>query len=165
LLPQKRLQRRLAQALDRLWNGLRLLPYSNDEIADAIGFCFALHRLGFHEAEREEEQLKIVERCLGPSICVEFSSWDGSGVRAFTSRDDLLKAVRPDIERYLRLRHRRYATHISPLLQLCSNPRRLFVFRSFARVFATQICPTQVMRNNRIASHFSVARLEGFGLP
>jgi hypothetical protein len=165
LLPQKRLNKRLSRALDWLWNGLRLLPYTNEEIAEGIGLCFALHSLGFHKAEREQDQLPIIERCLGPSLRVQFSSWEGSYANAFVSRNDLLDTVRPDVNRYLRPRHRRYADEIFPLLQLCSNPRRLFVFRKFARLFATQIGPIQVMRIHGSASHFSPARLDGFGLP
>jgi hypothetical protein len=165
LLPQRRLNSRLAHALDSLWNGVRLLPYTDEEIAEGIGLCFALHSLGFHEAEREEDQLPIIQSCLGPSLRVEFSSWEGSSARAFVSRNELLGAVRPNVQRYLRPRHRTYATQISPLLQLCSNPRRLFIFRKLARLFATQLGPTQVMRIERCASHFSPARLDGFGLP
>ena len=154
LLPQQRLQKRLTHALDWLWNGLRLLPYTDQEIADAIGLCFALHRLGFHNQERDDDRVGIANQCLGPTVCVEFSSWDGSGARGFVSRSDLRSAVRPSIQSYMKPRYRAYAKNIEPLLQLCSNPRRLFEFRRLASVFATQICPTQVMRPHRTAGHF-----------
>lgn len=165
LAPQERSKKLLGQALDWLWSGLRLLPFSDEDIADGIGLCFALHRLGFAETECMEEQLPLVESLLGPSVFVEFSSWEGSCARSFASRRDLLAATRPDIRRRLRPRYRRYASDIRPLLQLCSNHRRLFRFKEFSKLFATQLSPIQVLMRGATVSHFSPARLNGFGLP
>jgi hypothetical protein len=164
-LPQKRLHSELSRALDWLWNGIRLLPFSDEDIAQGIGLCFALKRLGYDKEDHSREQLRLVEFCLGRSLRIQSGSWEGSHADGFASAGDLLSAVRPDIGKRLLPKHRTYASQISPLLQLCSNPSRLFVFDKFARLFATQIGPTQVMRRGAQACHFSPARLDGFGLP
>ncbi len=164
LLPQKRLQEKLSRSLDWLWNGMRTLPYSNEDIAEAAGLCFALHRLGFSEADRESAE-QIASELLGKSVRVEFGAWEGSFGRGFASMADLRDAVRDDIEKRMNARHRKHAQNIQPLLQMCSSPRRLFKFDRFVHVFGRQVIPTQVLRPEGEASFFSPARLEGFGLP
>jgi hypothetical protein len=48
--PQRNLalDQRLTQALDWLWAGMRSLPYSEVDLAEAVGSCVALHQLGFN---------------------------------------------------------------------------------------------------------------------
>lgn len=163
--PTGRLPRTLAKALERLWNGVRRQPYSTTQIAAAVGFCFQLHRMGIHVAESTEASQAIFEKCVGPSVRVEFSSWEGNPVQGFAGIEMLMAAVRPDIAKHLREEHQVHADNISVLLQLCSNHRRLFAFERFADVFVRQIVPLQSLSATSRASHFSPARLEGFGLP
>jgi hypothetical protein len=135
LQPSGQLPRKLTAALEKLWNGVRRQPYSNDQIAAAVGFCFRLFRSGFMDTDRPEERKTVFETCAGLSIRVEFSSWEGNPVRAFVAIDSLLLAVRPDIADYLLPKYRQHAGQIAPLLQFCSNQRRLFRFERFADFF------------------------------
>lgn len=164
ILPQKRLQERLSRSLDWLWNGMRTLPYSNEDIAEAAGLCFALHRLGFTDSDHEDAE-EMARTLLGEVVRVEFGSWEGSYARGFVSASDLRKAVRDDIAKRLLARYRKHAPFVQPLLQICSSPSRLFPFSRLVHVFGRQIIPTQVLRPEGKASFFSPARLDGFGLP
>lgn len=164
-LTTSKVPRRLSSALDWLWSGLRRYPYKNEEIAEAVGLCFGLYRSGIWKAQSSSERLAIVERFLGPCLTVQFSSWSGCPTDSIASQQELLGAVRADMKKFLLHEHHQCLLHVSPLLQLCTNPRRLFVFRKLARVFGTQIAPVQVFTNEGGACHFSPARLTGFGLP
>ncbi len=156
----------LNSALDRLWNGLRRLPFSDDDIAEGIGLCIALYSLKFHKGERSyNEQTAIAERCLGPCLVIEISSWSGSHARAIVGQNELSMALRPDARKKLKFEYRKYGEHVGALLQLCWEPRRLFVFEPFSRLFATQLAPTQVLMSETVPDHFSPARIAGFGLP
>jgi hypothetical protein len=124
-----------------------------------------LHRLNYGGAEEEKERTSIVNICLGESLRLQSCSWEGSYADGYASKADLLAAVRKDIRTRLLPEHRKYASEIIPLLQLCSNPSRLFSFDRLARLFVVQIAPTQVMMTASSACYFSPARLEGFGLP
>lgn len=164
ILPQKRLQEKLSRSLDWLWNGMRTLPYSNEDIAEAAGLCFALHRLGFGDVESDKAE-QIAAALLGEVVRVEFGSWEGSFARGFASARDLRNAVRDDIKKRLLARYREDAAFIQRLLRICSSPKRLFLFSRLTHVFGRQIIPTQVLRPEGEASFFSPARLDAFGLP
>lgn len=164
LLPQKRLQSRLSKSLDQIWNGMRVLPYNESDIADAIGLCFGLYCFGFADADREGAH-KIAEMFLGDTVRVEFGSWDGSSAQGFASASDLRSAVREDINDYLLPKYHDRGRFVQPLLQLCSSPSRLFNFKRFVGVFGRQIIPCQALHGGDSPVFFSPARLEAFGLP
>jgi hypothetical protein len=155
----------LSHALDRLWNGLRRLPYSVQDIADGIGLCVALYCADFHKKEGPNEQVAVAERFLGSCLGVEIASWNGSHAHAIVCREQLAAALRPDLRQRLRPEYRHYENNIEALLALCCCPRHLFAFESFSRLFATQMAPTQVLISAHNPGHFSPARTSAFGLP
>lgn len=165
LRPKGRIPRRLREGLEALWNGLRTLPYSDDQLVGVVAFCFQLYRLGYTRGDKSAGRETVARVCLGPVLEVEFSSREGNPVRAFASCENLLAAVRPDIADFLREEHKQHAGHISPLLQLCHNHRRSFQFEKFTDVFVRQIVPLQVLGERAKACHYSPPRLHGFGLP
>lgn len=164
-LPHGRIQKDLSNRLEWVWNGLRCLPYKDKEIAEAVGLCFALHRIGYSKLKDHHEQQELFSDIVGPSIRVQFDSWDGSYVDAFVCTDDLLSAIREDIETFLRPKYQRWRHDVASLMLMCSNHKRLFRFRDFVHIFGTQVVPAQLMQRDTQACHFSPARLEGFGLP
>lgn len=164
-LPHGRIQKDLSNVLDWVWNGLRLLPYGDEELAEAIGTCFALYRVGYQNMDNQQEQIKLSTEVLGTIIPVQFDSWDGSYLTAFVNEKALRESVRSDICEHLRPKYQSYSRHVKPLMMMCSNHKHLFDFQKFTRVFATQIVPTQVMQRGVQACHFSPLRLRGFGIP
>lgn len=143
---------------------MRVLPYSHEDIGEAIGLCFGLNRLGFAEAKKDDAQ-KMAAILLGETVLVEFGSWDGSFAHGYASAVDLRAAVRDDINKYLLPKYRDTCRFVQPLLQLCSSPSRLFPFARLVRVFGRQVIPCQVLQADGSPAFFSPARLEAFGLP
>ncbi|MBI4903378.1 MAG: FRG domain-containing protein [Acidobacteria bacterium] len=156
---------RLDRALRWLWDGIRALPYSDEQIADSVGRCLALWQAGAEE--RDPTAFENAARvCLGDSMEVEFGASDGAYSRAFVSRTDLLHAVRNDVGTYLNPRVMpQITTNMTGLLQAIQEPSRLFEFAALANVFVRQLAPCQVLyRSTSTAAFFSPARLDRFGL-
>lgn len=164
-LPHGRIRKDLSTVLDWVWNGLRLLPYGDEELAEAIGTCLALDRIGYQKAEVQHKRMELAAQILGPIVAVQFDSWDGSYLTAFVNEKALLESVRVDICEHLRPKYQAYSTHVMSLMLMCSNQKHLFDFQKFTRLFATQIVPTQAMQQGVKACHFSPPRLRGFGVP
>ncbi len=160
----------LAQRLGLLWDGLRSLPYTDDDIAQGIAACVAL-ALCYDTEERDTagfgiEWLKTASLVFGESIEVEFGAPDGSYSRAFAQKDALLGAVRDDISEFLAPAYKQQLIgNITGLFQACQAPERLFEFDRLARLFAHQIAPIQVLSRSDGAIFCSPARLDKFGLP
>jgi hypothetical protein len=151
--------------LRQLWDGLRSLPYSDNEIALAMGrctgliICSSVHHLSWKNA---------CSACFGGEVLeVEFGSGDGSYSRAFVNRGDLMNAVREDIQNSLSPDFvNNLGQDINGLLQAIKAPQYLFNFQRLADLFAGQIVPSQVLtRSVPGALFYSPARLKTFGKP
>jgi len=160
------LSSRLTQALSRLWDGLRTLPYSDADIAKSIGNCVALYFYRFNAQPKSHDiWLDTASLCFGECIEVEFGSDDGSYSRGYVSSEDLLQTVRGDIYEFISEKHKKHVQdNITGLLQAIQSPQRLFDFSKFTRLFSQQIVPTQVIVRTG-ALFYSPARLTTFGLP
>jgi len=161
---QKRLFR-LARALGWLWDGIRALPYSDEQIADGVGRCLALWQAGAEEGDSRSLE-NAARVCFGDGMEVEFGAADGAYSRAFASRADLLRAVRHDVGTYLNPQYgAQIQNNMVGLLQAIQEPSRLFEFQALADVFVRQLVPCQVVyRSTSTAAFFSPARLDRFGL-
>jgi hypothetical protein len=158
----------ITAALERLWDGVRILAYSGEQVADSIGQCVALWvAIGNKDANWVHVQEEAADACFAKSTRVEFGSEDGSYSKGFASRDLLLTAVRSDIERYLDPALASLVLgNLTGLLQAIQDPRRLFEFSSLADVFVRQLAPSQVLfRDDSVAIFYSPARVDCFGLP
>lgn len=157
----------LSTAIQRLWDGLRILPHKDEDIAEGISNCIALQLLGLPERTAQIDWEKPTSACFGETVWIELGSKDGSYSRAYVSKTKLLSAVRQDIEKYLVPRWKQELTgNIIGLLQVIWAPDKLFEFERLAKLFAQEIAPVQVlMRSSESAIFFSPARLDSFGLP
>jgi hypothetical protein len=155
---------RLATALRRLWDGMRIHPYDDDQIAQAAGACVALFFSDFPAGADGHESKKRASRLFGESIRVQLVSHDGAYSDGYAAVADLLRAVRPDIAEHLKAKYRESAKEIDFLLQVIFAPDRLFEFDRLVELFALQLIPTQVLLSERVV-YFSPARLWRFGLP
>jgi hypothetical protein len=164
---QKEDAEEITRTLQRLWDGLRLLPYSNHQVAEGMGFCAALavDLLSFSPQDRQDWH-QIHRSFLSDSIEIEFGSEDGSYSRAYVDRSDLLHAVRDDIGKFLNPQYAdQVLGNITGLLQAIQSPDRLFEFDKLADLFATRIAPVQVWMRKGTAVFYSLARLDTLGLP
>jgi hypothetical protein len=157
-----------SKPIEMLWDGLRNHPYSNQEVAEGIANCVALQILMQADEYRQTHNLEAVANYIfGETVEIEFGSEDGSYSRAFVSKKDLLAAVRPDLEKFLKTEYKKVLSskNIAGLLQLIPYPNLLFEFQKLAHLFATQISPLQVLTRSRLAIFYTPAQLDKLGLP
>lgn len=154
--------------IKKLWDGIRKLPYDDQDIAKGLANCFMLASYLLKQGHvMQVDWQNATSECFGKTIEVEFGSEDGSYSRSFASKSKLLAAVREDIYDYLDLKWKaQFDKNIIGLLQAIWAPSRLFDYDKLTKVFAHEIVPVQViMRYERVAIFFSPARLDSFGLP
>lgn len=156
-----------SKPLEKLWDGLRCLPYKDEEIATGLANCIMLQILRQTGVNGQAQNWEsAANHCFGETVEVEFGCQDSSYSRAYVSEHDLLQAVRPDLSQFLRPEYGQVLSsgNVYGLLQLIHAPYLLFDFMKLAHLFATQISPIQVLTRN-FAIFYSPARLDSFGLP
>ena len=156
----------LVTALRWLWDGMRNLPYTADQLAAASGQCLALWQAGADGSDHDAMSA-ATNRCFGKAIEVEFGAADGAYSKAFVSEASVLRAARPDIGHYLDPGFRdAICASASGLLTAVREPSRLFEFPLLADLFARELIPSQVLyRQGAKMVLFSPARLRRLGLP
>jgi hypothetical protein len=160
----------LDRLLPRLWDGLRALPYTNDEIALACANCIAIrlgtlaHLVSASDEPEPWEEKPAIQLTLGANFLVEFGQDDGSYSRAYV-RDETLRAlVRPDLDDLVKPEFRSvFRDSLENLLLKVHAPERLLDFRGLAHLFATELVPIQLLMRRTVIV-FTPARLETFGL-
>ena len=157
----------LAQALSRLWNGVRILPYTDDQIAHGIGQCAALWAALEDKSPLGDPPQRAASACFGECLEIEFGASDGSYSRSFSSKKSILNAVRKDVSSYLNPTYPdQLDGNVVGLLQAVQDPSLLFDFSRLADTFVREIAPFQVLhRRSGLAVFYSPARLDRFGLP
>lgn len=165
--PRDPIKNRVESYTKRLWDGLRKLPYDDEDIAKGLANCFMLASYLLKQGRvMQVDWAKVTSECFGKTIEIEFGSDDGSYSRSFASKSNLLAAVRDDIYEYLDPKWKpQLENNIIGLLQAIWSPSMLFDFDKLAKLFAHEIVPVQViLRSEGVALFFSPARLDSFGL-
>jgi hypothetical protein len=156
----------LSERLARLWDGLRRLPHSDDDIAFGLGMgvAFALALRGDFSNYDASHWEEAVDRCLQDAVELEFGAGDGSYSRGFVSAGSLRAAVREDIRSYISPEWQEEVLgNPRGIIQTAWDPRRVFDFERLAPVFAREIAPCQVLARSH-AIFFSPARLDSLSL-
>jgi hypothetical protein len=158
----------LTIALNHLLDGVRRLPYSDEQISHSIAEAIALWYYsdggrGYSENGRES----AAEQCFhGEVMDLEFGAADGSYSRACASAEMLTHAIRSDIGSFLEPSHREALLSYPPrLVQVIRKPQLLFDFSRLADFFVRQLVPFQIVFRRQLAVFFSPARLDRFGRP
>jgi hypothetical protein len=153
----------LEQALSWLWDGMRRLPYTDAQVATAVGRCVELYRLGAPANDRTVNR-KIADRAFGSSLYVEFGG-AGSYSRAYASREALLRAMPDDLAGFVADEYVDILGDPEHIFHAIFSPQRLFDFDRLCAIFPEQILPWQVLTRTGSAAYFSPSRLSAFGLP
>lgn len=153
----------LEDGFSTLWDGLRSLPYTDQEVSQALGNWLALYKLKFNSQSSTQDQLATCSEIFGPSIRIEFSSADGASSIGLASRSGIKAAVRRDLPNLLSEEYKDCIDDLEVLLQVITSPQRLFDFQKLKTLFVTQFAPTQLVRSPPIFFH--PARLNIFGCP
>ena len=142
---------------------MRRLPYSNAQIATAIGVCIQLASLGLSIETSRKHQLEIASDVFGPVIPIEFGGSDESYSRAFPAEQGLRSAMRDDLLQFADDGHRHLFETIELILYAVFTPQRLFDYSRLCGLFAEQIIPFQVLARRGRVTFFSPSRLNVLG--
>jgi hypothetical protein len=158
----------LSSRLDALWDGLRTLPYGEEELAGGMGSVVQLTMEAGPSRESQQPGSptwrEAARRCFGEVVEIEFGAVGGGGNRACVAVRDLLAAVRLDLDSFLAPEVDDVRADVRRLLSAFRSPRRLFEFHALARLFALQIAPFQVCARTP-PFLFTPAGLFTLGLP
>jgi len=149
--------RPLGEVVRLLFDGMRFKPYEDAEIAAAIANYVTLNCF---------PSWPTMTEWWGSVTGVEL---DGGGVRArgFCGGTTLIDALRPDFAELLtpEALAEFKAGGIHAALYFLIDPRRLFDFQKFRKMFAEQVIPTTaVVRVEGYVLHYNIADVRVFGL-
>jgi len=147
--------------LRTLWNGIRVLPYSDSFVSEALANLILM-------AKWEEDygiSKKSFESHFGKFHEIEIASEDGSYSRAWVSDDSVMGSLRKDFVDFTNFSQIDAITPIQ-LYQVINDPRKVFEYDKLCEWFVKQAVPYQVLtRDEKSAIFFSPARLNVIGLP
>lgn len=149
--------RPLGEVVQLLFHGMRFKPYEDAEIASTIANYVTLNCFPSWQTMTE---------WWGGITGVEL---DGGSVRArgFCGGPALIDALRPDFVELLTpdALAEFKAEGISAALSFLIDPRRLFEFHKFRKMFAEQVIPTTaIIRVEGYVLHYNIADVRVFGL-
>ncbi len=160
--PHAALMATLSEASRTLWNGLRCLPVSDEDLAYALGTLAELYYAKVDGAARWDEQAAGL--VFKAPLYVEFANGASVVSRGYCDSVAMREAVSSHWEQALAQGSDAGDVTMTRLLLLNNKPNQVFEFEAFARVFARQIVPSQVALG-RDPVLFNPAELSVFGLP
>lgn len=154
----------LQKGLDLIWDGMRLLPYSNEQLTKSLSRWLRLILVRFHEKKNDSE-INLCLRSIHDDDCIEieFGGDDGSSSRAWVPKKDIYGSIRSDLNDIVSLDYYDMTKDIIQILLACYNPKILFDFDKLVEIFAHHIIPTQLTRRNPVI--FNPTRIATLGLP
>jgi hypothetical protein len=120
---------------NHLWDGVRKLPYSNEQISYAFAETVSLwHESSGGRGYSVNQGLPAAKTCFGDDVIeLEFGAADGSYSRAYASTEMLTRAIRSDIKDYLVPSWANiFALHPVNVVQVIRTARLLFDFTRLA---------------------------------
>ncbi|SOD81672.1 FRG domain-containing protein [Spirosoma fluviale] len=154
----------LKSKLRLIWNGMRRLPYDDSELANSLGALTALFISGFKSELSYDMQMKLFADHFGECMRVEFGHQDGSSARGLASFESLRKALRKDMTDLLLPEYKEITNEFSELFGIIYNPKFMFDFSEFTKLFAREIIPVQALLWDKLIL-YNPAQLATFGKP
>ncbi|MFM0642596.1 FRG domain-containing protein [Paraburkholderia metrosideri] len=161
-LPDAVNRERLEALIREAWNGMRRLPYTNDDIAAACGTLLELcGQPGCQSSDGGVIRNAFTAWCAD-AMEVEFGAKGDSGTRGFCSAERLRQAISSAwVEK---LPPEMAAIQPNDAFRLSQIPYRMFDFPAFSKLFGRELIPSQLARGLSLV-HFNPARLDVLGLP
>lgn len=156
---------RTTNAMNRAWDGMRRLPYTDAEIARTLAMCvkFGLHWVN---DRNESKDLLSVSPMLPDALRVEVADMVGGYCPAYVSRSSLLKAVRKDFcDVLLSPQRGDILSRLESIVQVVRCPPYLYEFDALREVFVESLVATQCVVCNDHSPIFSPALCMTLGLP
>lgn len=152
-------------SLARVWDGMRQLPYTNAQLAAALGATVSLSACSnqFAGGGRAGEEFSPL---LGDVLVLDVTAEDGQVYsQAAVGTNTLAAAFRDDLWSMVADPWRtQCAGQPRKLLQILNRPEYLFPFPRLVDLFAHQIIPTQVlMQRTDLGIFFSPVQISALG--
>jgi FRG domain-containing protein len=159
--PDSRLRRTAGQDLADCWDGMRLFPYPDNVICDALAYL-ATAWLRVHGCRQSISQ--TVEALLGKNVLVEFGlTIGGQNALAPVSEPELAGAFRGDLSDLLKPESQELLTQPDRILHQVYEPSRLFDFNRFVTLFGHRCVPGQFLIRLRDVILFSPTAIQRLG--
>ena len=147
----------ISDAASQIFDGMRYLPFTDVEISTAIATYICMVIRGGYQAMNELH---------GPTAYI---SMEGSGMRAnsYVGWEGIGDAIRPDWDQLLRtdVANRPTRTDVRGVLGTLTNPKKLFSFPAFSKLFAEQLIASQAYcRSDAGQIIFNPAKVYALGL-
>lgn len=147
------------RAVRRTWDGVRRLPFTDDQVAESVAMTVVLACADVSEAP--SFSARDFSKLLGPVLHMELANARDVTARGAMAESTYQHALRPDLEDVIvpELLHR-------PRHQLRQvlAPAHLFRFDRLVDAFARELIPTQVLvQSHDLAVFFSPARTAVIG--
>ncbi len=155
--------RRYLCAVQSAWNGMRNLPYHDDDIAEAMGVLTQLFLIGNCDAILGNIMDGAFEKWMPDAFEIEFGNDVLNTIsRAHCSGEALLQCLDAGWKRSCK--RQEMVSSPNGALSACSKLDCMFEFDAFARLFARQIIPAQLARGRSLVL-FNPAKLDFLGNP
>lgn len=152
----------LEHGLRTLWNGLRLLPYSDKQVARCLSRYVVLFLSHYNQDRKDHFTL------IPHSVYIEMSSGDGSHTRAHVCGYKILESLRNDVNIIINKKYKeKLSNNPLALVQCINEPKFLFDFKQLCTLFIEDIIPTQLVLRGKDYSYpiyYHPANIEILGL-
>ena len=145
------LVKKFEQYSNLIWNGMRKLPYTNDEIAEVLGNLIQILDISVFEYEKYDKNF----------LKIGFSDIIGAGNNAFVNSHLLYEAMRDDLENCIV----ENTKDVSTIIYHIRSPELLYKFESLKKLFVKSIILSQVVYGGNDFVIFSPTEVRVLGLP
>lgn len=150
-------------AIQSAWNGMRNLPYKDEDIAEAMGSLTQLFLIGECGSSMGHVVDGAFKQWMPDAFEVEFGSDVLNTIsRAHCSSTAILQCLEASWKH--NCKDHNIVSSAFDALFACSKPDSMFEFEAFAKLFARQIIPAQLAQERSLVL-FNPARLDFFGIP
>lgn len=156
------------ERLQMTWDGVRLFPYCDEDVADAVANTAFLGK-AIAEVPKPDHwsppNAHVAAALWKTPLQVEFGRPGAASANGYVDEPALRSCARPDLLSLLKPEYHHLASDAGNVVNMVPVPSRAFVFEAFARIFATQVVPSQVILFPSRAHYYSPTQLGSFGLP
>ncbi|OYT85377.1 MAG: hypothetical protein CFE50_04930 [Pseudomonas sp. PGPPP4] len=144
------------------WNGMRNLPYTNEDIAFSFSALIVLCGIPDCRSLNGHMVDQAFRSWVSDAVHIEFGYPGASYSRAYCSGSKLFKALDP--EWISNLKSPELAKSITEAFHQTHDPRLMFDFTQLKSIFAREIIPSQLAMKRPLVL-YNPANLDVFGLP
>lgn len=129
--------------LNIYWDGVKYLPYKIEDLVIGFSNCIILQLIDKITSTMESEKYeKYLFHLWGKILLIEFST-DIIISRAFLGVNDLQRAIRSDIGKYLKNKDL-IDNNLVDFLMCFNKAKHIFDYNKLAQLFIRQIIPSQI---------------------